>query len=359
MRQHQLTPSQLLELKGVLEERYEFETRLERMDLRTHPQVQAAKRVADLVFERDDPEHLLIVYYSGHGFADEYNRLLMHGSRQRDDNSREMCIDWIEVEAFLGKARADVLVILDCCFAGILASTQRLNRSARRKFQYIAACEGGEVTISAGKESFSRAIIEAFRSLAKRPGFMTSELVRTLTAHEDFPRDDQKAVVFDSRFGPVDGDIWLAPSTEQAANTMTQESRRQQENDLPTAAFLDLRFCFAEHATDSDVEATAEALKRLVGSAKDLRFHKVSLLRRKSHIAAAVQHWRDEVSRMRGFEEVVMKTVQANKARRLGQEAKRPRNAGLLDHVGRLVSSVLLGCGAVPAWHDTPFVRAW
>ena len=207
MRQHQLTPSQLLELKGVLEEKYGFETRLERMDLRTHPQVQAAKHVADLIFERDDPEHLLIVYYSGHGFADEYNRLLMHGSRQRDDNSREMCIDWIEVEAFLGKARADVLVILDCCFAGILASTQRLNRSARRKFQYIAACEGGEVTSSAGKESFSRAIIEAFRSLAKRPGFTTSELVRTLTAHKDFPRDDQKALVFDSRFGPVDEDI--------------------------------------------------------------------------------------------------------------------------------------------------------
>ena len=353
-RQRQLTSSQLLELGGVLEGRYGFETRLERMDLRTHPQVQAAKHVADLVFERDDPEHLLIVYYSGHGSADEYNRLLIHGSRQKDDNAREMCIDWTEVEVLLGKARADVLVILDCCFAGILASTQRLNRSARRKFQYIAACEAGEVTMSAGKESFSQAIMEAFRRLAKRPGFTTSELVRTLTAHEDFPRNDQEALLFDSRFGPVDEDIWIAPSTEQSANLASQESKRQRENDLPTAAFLDLRFCFAKHATDSDVETTAEALKKLIRSTKDLKFHKVSLLRRRSNVAGVIQHWRDVVSKKRGAVDARSKTSASG----LEEEPKGFREAGLLEYVNRIASFMFADCGSVPAWHDTSFVMA-
>jgi hypothetical protein len=220
----QLTESQVLELGGVLEGKYGVATQLERMDLQTHPQVQAVKHVADFVFEEDDPENLLIVAYSGHGSVSGKGRLLMHGSRQRDDNAREMYIDWTDVETVLGKARADVLVILDCCCAGVLQSARPPTQSARRKFQYIAACKADQVTTSAGKSSFSRAIIEAFGSLAAKPGFTTSELVRTLTAHGDFPRWEQEALLFDGRFGPCDGDIWIAPSTEKAANAVVMSS---------------------------------------------------------------------------------------------------------------------------------------
>jgi hypothetical protein len=329
------------------------------MDLRTHPQVQAAKHVADLVFERDDPEHLLIIYYSGHGVASNDSRLLMHGSRPTDDNARETCINWTEVETSLGKTRADVLVVLDCCYAGVLQpAINRSTRSARRKFQYIAACRADQVTMSAGKDSFSRAIIEAFESLAAKPGFTTSELVRTLTAHEDFPRKDQEALVFDSRFGPVDEDIWIAPSTEQATNAASQESKRQREDGLPTADFLDLRFRFAEHATESDVEATAEALKKLTGSTHDLNFHKISLLRRKSHVTAAFRHWRDVVSKNRDVVQARSKAPEGRFARAL-EEPSGTRNARPLDVVGRLASLMFAGFGTVPAWHDTSFVMAW
>ena len=329
------------------------------MDLQTHPQVQAAKHVADLVFEGDDPEHLLIVYYSGHGLVSSNGRLLMHGSRQKDDNAREMYIDWIAVEASLGKARAYVLVILDCCYAGILQSALQPIRRTRKRFQYIAACRVDQRTTSAGKDSFSRAIIEAFKRLATKQGFTTSELVQTLTAHEDFPRKEQEALVFDSRFGPVDEDIWIAPQTEQAANAISQESKRQRENDLPTAAFLDLRFCFAKHATDSDVEATAKALKKLIGSTEHLGFHKVSLLRRKSNIAAAVGHWRNVVSKKKSTVEARSKTSKGRLASGLEDESKGSQYAGILGFVGRVVSFVFAGCGTVPAWHDTPFVTVW
>lgn len=342
----------------MLSWKYGFATRLERIDLQTHPQVQAAKHVADLVFERDDPEHLLIVYYSGHGLASANGRLLLHCNRQKDDNSREMYIDWTQVEVSLGKARADVLVILDCCYAGALQSARQSSRSSRRKFQYIAACRADQLTTSAGKDSFSRAIIEAFESLATKPGFTTSELVRTLTAHEDFPRNDQEALVFDSRFGPVDEDIWIAPMTEQAADFVSQESNRQRENDLPTAAFLDIRFRFPKHATDSDVEATAEALKILIGSTKDLNFHKVSLLRRKSNVAAAIRHWRDVVDKKRGAAEAGRMTSKYWLASDL-EEPKAFKDASILGYVGRVANLVFAGRGAVPAWHDTPFVMAW
>jgi len=300
----------------------------------------------------------MIIYYSGHGFVGNNSRLLMHGSRPEDENAREMCIDWTEVETCLGKARADVLVILDCCYAGVLQSARRPTRSARRKFQYIAACRADQVTTSAGKDSFSRAIIEAFESLATKPGFTTGELVRTLTAHEDFPRNDQEVLVFDSRFGPVDKDIWITPSTEQARNAASQESKRQREDGLPTADFLDLRFRFAKHATESDVEATAEALKKLMGSTHDLNFHKISLLGRKSHVTAAIQHWRDVVSRKRGEVQARSKAPEGRIARGL-EESRKTRNARLLDMVGRLASLMFAGCGTVPAWHDTSFVMAW
>ena len=238
--------------------------------------------------------------------------------------------------------------------------SQYVNQTgARRKFQYIAACRADQRTTSAGKDSFSRAIIEAFEKLATKQGFTISELVQTLTAHEDFPRKDQDALVFDSRFGPVDEDIWIAPQTEQAANAVSQESKRQRDIDLPTAAFLDLRFCFAKHATDSDVEATAETLKKLVGSAEDLKFHKVSLLRRKSNIAAAIGHWSDVVSKKKSTVEARSKTSKGRLASGLEDESKGSQYAGILGFVGRVVSFVFAGCGTVPAWHDTPFVTVW
>ena len=297
------------------------------------------KHVADFVFEKDGRENLLIVTYSGHGFVSSKGRLLMHGRRPEDDKAREMYVDWTDVETTLGKARADVLVILDCCYAGALQSVHPPVQSTRRKFQYIAACKADQSTRSGGKESFSRAIIEAFESLAEKPGFSTIELVRTLTAHDDFPRKEQEALVFDGRFGPADEDIWIAPSTKVDTNSVTRFNRRRREDKLPTADFLDLRFHFAEHATNAEIFATAEAFERVQGSSRDLRFHKVSLLRRKSHIAAAVQHWRDLVDK--------------NKA---AVEEEEPPVAGLFVRIGRVVCSVFVSRGAVPAWHETPFV---
>jgi hypothetical protein len=304
------------------------------MDLETH-------HVAEFVFEKDGPENLLIVTYSGHGFASSKGRLLMSGRRPKDYNARKMYIDWTDVEETLGKARADILVILDCCYAGVVRSTLPPIQSTRRKFQYIAACRADQSTMSGGKESFSRAIIEALGSLASKPGFTTSELVRMLTAHHDFPRQEQEALVFDSRFGPADEDIWISPSTKQATNMVARYNRRTREDKLPTADFLDLRFHFANHATNAEILATAEALKKLQGSSRDMCFHKISLLRRKSHITAAVQHWRDLVDRNRD-----------------AAEEEGPPVAGQLGLIGRIVRSVLDGRGAAPAWHETSFVIA-
>lgn len=339
--------------------KYGCTTQVVGMDLRTHPQLQAVKNVAEVILANDDPDFLLIVYYSGHGLATSDGRLLMHGSRQKDGNGRDMYIDWTEVEVLLGKARADVLVILDCCYAGILQLASHPASSTPRKFQYIAACKADQRTKSAGKDSFSRAMLEALESLVTKQRFTTSELVQTLTAHEDFPREEQEALVFNSRFGSADEDIWLVPWTLQIRRAFSAEEFRQQYNDLPTVDFLDLRFRFGKHATDSDVEATADALKKLMWSTPGLTFHRISLLKCKLRVTDVIRHWRDIVSKNRDAMEAGTKTSRGYLASGLEEEPKKSPNAGLLGHVGRLASLVFAGCGTVPAWHDTSFVMTW
>lgn len=319
------------------------------MDRQTRPQVQAAKHVADFVLDTDGQDYLLIVFYSGHGYASGKEGLLLFGRLRKDNNARDICIDWTDVETILGKAGADVLVILDCCEAGILQCAHPSTHGLKRKFQYIAACKAGQRTRSSGDDSFSRAIIEAFQSLAEKPGFTTSDLVRKLTAYKYFPREDQQALVFDGRFGQVGEDIWITPLTDKAFSAVLRENKRQHEDGLPTADFLDLRFRFAKRATDLDVEATADALKMLIGSREDLRFHKISFLGPKSRFRADMPHWRGMVDvRSAAPEEHLRPSLQAG--------PERVQNAGLLGHIGQVVSLFLDGCGAVPAWHDTSFV---
>jgi hypothetical protein len=128
---------------------------------------------------------LLIVCYGGHGNGHDGGRLLLSGCQLEfppfeGDHLYEQ-IDWAEVEIVLSKAEADVLVILDCCHAGVLFDPEMMSRAARRKFQYIAACKTEQMTRSAGPGSFTTAIIWALKHLAKEQGFSTHQLVCSLS----------------------------------------------------------------------------------------------------------------------------------------------------------------------------------
>lgn len=121
-------------------------------------------------------------------------------------------------------------------------------------------------------------------------GFTVGRLVRTLMAYERFPRSTQEAVVFESRSGSVDGDIWLAPSLDAARRLRMGEDRF--ERSQFTADVLELRFHFAERATEAVVEDTARALKRFLRTEKkELRLHRVEFLRHKSYVEGPARHW--------------------------------------------------------------------
>jgi hypothetical protein len=98
--------------------------------------------------------------------------------------------------------------------------------------------------------------------VGKSAAFNVKRLVRTLMAYERFHHATQEGVVFGSRFGSVDKDVWLAPPPEKmdTASCLRVEEDRL-EATRPTADVLNLRFHFVERATGADVKDPTQALK--------------------------------------------------------------------------------------------------
>jgi hypothetical protein len=284
---------QLQALQKVLQDSYNFSVRSKRINTQALPQIQAMKHVVDFVYEEDQARRLLVIYYAGHGRVGNNGQLMLAGSL-----AQMASIDWTRVEITLEKTEADVLVIFDCCCAGILhRRPPELRGRSTRRFLYVAACRAEQRTLSAGPASFTSAMIWALEKLAvDESGFSVRRLVRTLMSYEHFPRDAQEAVVFESRFGAVDGDIWLAPSLGKgdAARTEVDDSS---EGMKATADVLDLRFHFADIVTGSVVEDTALALKTFLRTEKGLRCHRVSFLKHKSYVEGPARHWLNLIRR--------------------------------------------------------------
>jgi hypothetical protein len=266
------------------------------MHAQTHPQIQAMKHVVEFVYEEDRSGRLLVVHYAGHGRAGGNGQLMLAGSIKPESEaaSESASIDWTDVETVLRETKADVLVIFDCCCAGLLLCQppELGGRRARRKFLYVAACRAKQRTPSAGLQSFTSAMIWALEALAADgSGFTVRRLVRTLMSYEHFPRDTQEAVVFDSRFGTVEGDTWLAPSLGKGDVAGSSQVERDSARGTPMADVLDLRFHFAGSVTEAVVEDTALVVKEFLRTEKGLRCHRVSFLKHKSYVEGTAGHW--------------------------------------------------------------------
>ena len=264
------------------------------MHMRLHPQIQATQHVANFVCENDSPEGLLIVYYAGHGWAEDESvgRLSLSGRFPVAPNEKDMSIEWTEVEHTLGKTQSDVLVIFDCCHAGLLC---RPATRGRQSFYYVAACKEDQRTRSAGEKSFTTAMIWALQRLSNRPGFTVTTLISTLMEHDKFPRDEQEAVVYPSRFGHGP-EPWIAPTQKDQVQvtplpTHEYHLKSKVEDVKPTANILDLRFHFSEHAPEAHIEETAKALKDLLASRQALHFHRITFIDHTSYVEWSARQW--------------------------------------------------------------------
>lgn len=275
------------------------------MQTRLQRQLQATQHLVNFVCENDGPKGLLIVYYAGHGWAEPQSdgHLQLAGRFPDRAGEKDRSIDWTKVEHTLEKTESDVLVVFDCCHAGLLC--RPASRGPRRSFYYVAACKADQITQSSGDGSFTTAMVWALTEMASRSGFTVTKLIQKLMEYKSFPRGDQQAVIYPSRFGPGDREIWIAPNrpqeTESTSPTLDSPSDSGRGDKMPTADILDLRFHFKERATASEIEHTAMALRDILDSERFLHFHHISFIDHTSFVEWSAKHWLAMVTRRKSL----------------------------------------------------------
>ena len=94
-------------------------------------------------------------------------------------------LSWNVVEeTLMDKAKGDVLVILDACFAGNLQKAIA-QRKLGRAYEFLGACEENRTTASPGPKSFTSTLIKSLSELAVDGPFTTSELLSSIQKNED------------------------------------------------------------------------------------------------------------------------------------------------------------------------------
>jgi hypothetical protein len=266
-----------------MQDKYHFDVQTKLMNCETHPQEQAFQHLANFVGTQRQPRTLLIIYYAGHGYSSALRdgRIALSGTQLVDPTDQSTrSIEWDEVERTLSTTRSDVLVIFDCCQAGLLCrSAQEGLLNPNRSFQYLGACESIQVTERAGPGSFTSAMIWALEKLALEPGFPVTKLVKTIEQHEHFPKK-QKPVLFGGRFDPVAENIWIAPMRTidgEPDQPKTFDERTAASSAKPTRGVMELRLHFEDGVTKDDIINSARVLTDCMRKNK-LRCHNVSFI---------------------------------------------------------------------------------
>jgi hypothetical protein len=183
------------------------------MHTRTSPQIQAFKLLSNFVDAHAAPRTLLIVYYAGHGYRSVRGtgHIALSGKPiYPTEDKMAASIEWHEVERTLVRISSDVLVIFDCCQAGLLCSSAQEGLGTNgRIFQYLGACESQQQTRSAGEHSFTSAITWALKELIGETSFPVTKLVKKIESHAGFPHGKQRPVLFSGRFDPASANICL------------------------------------------------------------------------------------------------------------------------------------------------------
>ncbi|KAK5694841.1 Phosphatidylinositol-4-phosphate 5-kinase [Elasticomyces elasticus] len=256
------------ELKSVFEGLYGFEVHEKTLNLETKAQHQASSILADFVRTQDAEQGLLIIYYAGHGYPNETSEsgeLKMVGSRAppstiehaRQEFQKDPSIMWSTVSQPIGNADADVLLIFDCCHAGMLA--RPFSRDPRNTYEFLGACSENKGTLPPGPSSFTTALTWALRQLATKDGaFNTAELQCKLCTHDAFPKN-QIPVLAPLRPGEriVISRKGLEPGTTELAPT-----KLEQEDKLSNSESVHVQFHFDHKVDNGDIRAMADALRK-------------------------------------------------------------------------------------------------
>lgn len=165
------TGGEAQELKALFQNRFNYHTDIVALHVGTKPQLQLDYHVSGFIRDHDGPENLLIVYYTGHGVYNEDRKCLeLTGSLRNNPvlygrglrkNARA---SWTKAEDQLRHedVESDVLTILDTCYSSNFAKS---GKEGQKKFELLSACAIDQTTEAPGKNSYTRALIDALKEL--------------------------------------------------------------------------------------------------------------------------------------------------------------------------------------------------
>lgn len=190
------------------------------------------------------------------------------------------------------RTQGDVLIIFDCCHAGVLA--KRTRSISDRNFEFLAACGSNDLTEMPGPNSFTSALIWALKSLVKsKPSFTTQQLLRKINAEAPhFPRD-QHALIEERGEDATScyRKLVLAPLSKPGENV---EKELPQEDEKPKPQikhYLDLRFFYDKPPTKDEILRLSQSLKEMIASERITARH-IGWLRMTDIVKNAYDQWK-------------------------------------------------------------------
>lgn len=205
-------------------------------------------RINAFISEHRDPNNLIIIHYGGHGDPDDETareKLAVWAARSQGGPT----VDWSIIQPKLGHARAEVLLLLDCCFAAQAARNSQ-DRAIPSNVELLAACAMGRKSPPPGRDSFTSHLIQQLKDLLAANGHAKISDVALGLAYRG--KKYRETPVYFSGLGHGRSTVSLEP----LQGNLTDVGHGKRE-----AAWLTLRVSLREVLTDGLVSDIIQWLK--------------------------------------------------------------------------------------------------
>ncbi|KAI9150412.1 LOW QUALITY PROTEIN: hypothetical protein HJFPF1_10178 [Paramyrothecium foliicola] len=156
----------LIDLEQVLQKQYNYHTQQWHIPTVANPSIKLGVQMAAFL-ENAKPNHLLIIYYAGHGFVGADGQLYW-ACNARDDASK---LKWDGVRCLFEDAQSDILLLLDTCSLPDPATA-----GSHGIKQAIAAYSSEHDSRDRSERSFTSHLVEAFSKLGNSRPFSAQRL---------------------------------------------------------------------------------------------------------------------------------------------------------------------------------------
>ena len=189
---------------------------------------------------------------------------------------------WNNAEERLQGKDADILLIFDCCHAGLLRKDRGYHT-----FEFLGACEKGETTPPPGHTSFTRALIWALVRMAEESprGFSTLQLKNKISKYEHFATDKKQHLSLSLRERLTSRmHVFITPRTS-ASNSVPSSARAEETTGHSTLGeWLGFRLYFDRYQSPEDIHKLADAFNEFVSDHRGQGLHEVELENKSSRI---------------------------------------------------------------------------